>query len=86
MRQSYTDIINKYDFDSIQISLGSWKSEFDEVNQALRSAFMFTIIGFLYGDNRHLYKLFYAFFENEFSKRIAFIDGMWKTKRADEKI
>lgn len=90
LRNSYLDIINKYDFNGIQISIGEWKSETDEVSQslldALRSAFMFTIIGFLYGDNRHLYSSFIDFFSNEFTKRVAFINGTWKTKKSGEKI
>ena len=47
---------------------------------------MFTIIGFLYGDNRNLYESFNDFFDNEFSKRVSFINAMWKTRNLDEKI
>lgn len=90
LRESYTSIINSYDFGNIHIDLGAWKTEFDDVKQSLlntlRSGLMFTIIGFLYGDNRHLYESFIDFFNTEFSKRVSFINGMWKTKKSNEKI
>ncbi|MDD9150481.1 MULTISPECIES: HEPN domain-containing protein [unclassified Sporolactobacillus] len=90
LRNTYLNIINKYDFNGISIYLGSWKTETDEINQSLlnslRSAFIFTIIGFLYGDNRHLYNSFTDYFNHEFSKRVSFINGSWKTKKPGEKI
>ena len=90
LKDSYTDIINCFDFGDINIYLGAWKSDFDVQNQSLlnafRSAFMFTLIGFLYGDDRTLYSHFNDFFENEFYKRIAFIHGIWKHRKDDKPI
>jgi uncharacterized protein (UPF0332 family) len=90
LSESYMRIINNYDFGDIHIDLGSWKTEIDEMKQsllnALRNGLMFTIIGFLYGDNRNLYESFNDFFDNEFSKRVSFINAMWKTRNLDEKI
>lgn len=85
LKKLYTEEINKYDFDNINICLGAWKTETDEVNQsllgALRSALMFTLVGFLYGDDKHLYNSFYKYFEKEFSKRVSLINGLWKTRK-----
>jgi uncharacterized protein (UPF0332 family) len=90
LKDNYERIITKYDFGDIRIDLGAWKTEFNEEKQSLlnsfRSAFLFTLVGFLYGDNRHLYSSFYDFFENEFSKRIGLIYGIWKTKKSSEKV
>lgn len=90
LKDLYTNIIRQYDFGDIQIYLGPWKTDFNEENQSLlnsfRSAFLFTLVSFLYGDNRHLYNSFYEFFNSEFSKRIAFVYGIWKTKKAGEKV
>lgn len=90
LKDVYTDIINCFDFGDIEIYLGAWKSDFDVQKQSLlnafRSAFMFTLIGFLYGDDRALYTHFNDFFENEFYKRIAFIHGIWKHRKDDNPI
>lgn len=90
LRKSYTDIINCFDFGDINIYLGSWKSDFDVQKQSLLSAFrsslMYTIIGFLYGDDRKLYSSFSDYFENEYYKRIAFINEIWKHREAEKPI
>lgn len=90
LKTSYTDIIKCFDFGNIDIYLGAWKSDFNVQKQSLldafRSAFMFTLIGFIYGDDRALYSNFNDFFENEFYKRIALINGIWKHRKDDEPI
>lgn len=90
LKDSYTDIISCFDFGDIDIYLGAWKSDFNVQKQSLlnafRSAFMFTLIGFLYGDDRTLYTHFSDFFENEFYKRIAFIHGIWKHRKDNKPI
>lgn len=90
LKDTYTDIINCFDFGDIDIYLGAWISDFDVQKQSLlnafRSAFMFTLIGFLYGDDRTLYAHFYDYFENEFYKRIAFIYGIWQHRKDDSPI
>ena len=90
LKDTYTDIINCFDFGDIDIYLGAWKSDFDVQKQSLlnafRSAFMFTLIGFLYGDDRPLYACFNDFFENEFYKRIAFIHGIWIHRKEENPI
>lgn len=91
LRKTYTPIIEEYNFNvNIPIDLGSWKTEVGQVEQSLlnsfRSAFMFTLIGFLYGDNRSLYSSFNDFFTNEFSKRIKFINRIWISKKPEEEV
>lgn len=90
LKDSCTDIINCFDFGDININLGAWRSEFDSQKQSLltafRSALMFTLIGFLYGDDRKLYSNFNSFFENEFYKRISLIYGVWKHRKENEDI
>lgn len=87
LKDSYVDIIDCFDFGDISIYLGAWKSDFDVQKQSLltafRSAFMFTLIGFLYGDDRKLYANFNDYFENEFYKRIALVHGIWKHRKND---
>lgn len=88
MKDSYIDIINCFDFDDININLWAWKSEFDAQKQSLldafRSALMFTLVGFLYGDDRSLYNHFKDYFENEYFKRVAFIHGVWKHREGNK--
>lgn len=90
LKDYYTDIIKCFDFGDLDIYLGAWKSNFNIQKQSLldsfRSAFMFTLIGFLYGDDRVLYSNFNDFFENEFYKRIVLINGIWKHRRGYEPI
>ncbi|CAM5198926.1 hypothetical protein UACE39S_05699 [Ureibacillus acetophenoni] len=91
LRKTYTRIIEDYNFNvNIPINLWSWKTGVDSIEQSLlnsfRSAFMFTLIGFLYGDNRGLYNSFNDFFTNEFSKRIKFINRVWISKKPEEEV
>lgn len=87
LKDSYIDIITCFNFGDINIYLGAWISDSNDQKQSLlssfRSAFMFTLIGFLYGDDRMLYANFNDFFQNEFYKRIAFIHGIWKHRNDD---
>jgi len=84
LRPLYTDIINCFDFGQINICLFAWRTEFDAIKQSLlkafRIAFLFTLLGFLYGDDRISYNNFKDYFENEYYKRIALINGIWKTQ------
>lgn len=79
---AYTDIINCFDFGNINIYLGSWKTKSDLQSQSLltafRNAFMFTLVGYLYGDDCNLYPSFREYFDIEYYKRISLIYGTWK--------
>lgn len=90
LKDSYTDIIKCFNFEDINIYLGSWQSEFDVQKQSLltafRSALIFTLVGFLYGDDRILYSNFNDFFEKEFYKRVVLIHGIWKNRKDGEQI
>lgn len=91
LRKTYTQIIEENNFNlNIPIYLGSWKTGVNKVEQSLlnsfRSAFMFTLIGFLYGENKSLYSSFNEFFTNEFSKRIKFINRIWISKKPEEEV
>ena len=91
LRKTYTSIIEEYNFNvNIPIDLGSWKSDVNRVEQSLlksfRSAFLFTLIGFLYGSNKSQYSSFSDFFTNEFSKRIRFIHNMWISKKPEAEV
>ncbi|WP_167957296.1 HEPN domain-containing protein [Anaerosporobacter faecicola] len=84
LKSNYSDIINCFDFGDIRIDLGSWVSDANKQRQSLlnsfRSAFMYTLIGFIYGDDKDLYDSFIDYFENEFYKRIALLNGIWKQR------
>ncbi|MFR2698519.1 MAG: HEPN domain-containing protein [Anaerobutyricum soehngenii] len=88
LKPLYTDIINLFDFGDTSIYLGAWKSESDVQKQSLltafRSSLMFTLIGFMFGDDRTLYSSFNDYFEHEFYKRIALVNALWKNKREGE--
>lgn len=90
LRPAYTDIINCFDFGEINIYLGAWKSDFDVQKQSLlnafRSALMFTLVGYLYGDDKDLYASFNDYFDSEFYKRIALINGIWKHREEGKPI
>lgn len=72
------------------IYLGAWKSDMDIQKQSLLSAFrsclMFTLISFMFGDDRDLYQSFNDFFEHEFYKRIALVNALWKNRTSGETI
>lgn len=63
------------------ISLGAWKFSSDEAEQelsnALRTAFMFTLAGYYSGDRKNQYASFLEYFEAEFYKRVSLVYGMW---------
>lgn len=90
LKPLYSDIINCFDFGEVNIYLGAWKSDFDVQKQSLlnafRSALMFTIIGYLYGDDKTLYTSFSDYFKNEFYKRIALVNGIWKHRESEKPI
>lgn len=90
LKPLYTDIINCFDFGNINIDLSEWKTDNDIQKQSLlnafRSAFIFTILGYLYGDDNDLYDSFENFFDKEFYKRIALINGIWKHRKDGELI
>lgn len=90
LKPLYTDIIHLFDFDDINIYLGAWKSDMDIQKQSLLSAFrsclMFTLISFMFGDDRDLYQSFNDFFEHEFYKRIALVNALWKNRTSGETI
>ena len=63
------------------ISLGAWKFTSDETEQkhsnALRAAFMFTLVGYYSGDSKNQYNSFTDYFEAEFYKRVSLVYGIW---------
>lgn len=96
------DIIECFDFErewhdeknssnkAFKISLGAWKTNFDEevqsLNNALRSAFMFTLVGFYWGDKRDQYTNFSEYFDAEFYKRVSLVFECWKNRDTHQKI
>ncbi len=77
--------------DKLYISLGAWKFSSDEAEQklsnALRTAFMFTLVGYYVGDRKNQYSTFIDYFESEFYKRVSLVFGMWSSlqNKADVK-
>ncbi|WP_414150287.1 HEPN domain-containing protein [Acetobacterium carbinolicum] len=64
--------------------LGAWKFSHEDIEQslstALRLAFLFTLIGYCYGDKKSQNISFLDFFEVEFYKRVSLINGIWISK------
>lgn len=72
---------NSADNEKLMFSLGAWKFSSDNEEQslsnALRSAFMFTLVGYYFGDLKDHYQCFQDFFDAEFFKRVSLVYGMW---------
>jgi len=67
----------------LQFYLGAWKFTADEAEQklstALRSAFMYTLVGYYCGDRKNQYSCFQRYFEDEYYKRVSLIYGIWSS-------
>lgn len=67
----------------LQFYLGAWKFTADEAEQklstALRSAFMYTLVGYYCGDRKNQYNCFQRYFEDEYYKRVSLIYGIWSS-------
>lgn len=70
--------------------LGAWKSSNDiseqNLNNALRNAFMFTLASYYWGERKERYNSFIDYFESEFYKRVSLIYGMWSSMDDNSKI
>uniref|UniRef100_UPI0040566BAB HEPN domain-containing protein n=1 Tax=Agathobacter sp. TaxID=2021311 RepID=UPI0040566BAB len=81
---------NGSDDTELKISLCGWKFSSDNTEQslsdAIRSAFMFTLVGYMYGDLKEQYQNFLDYFEEEFFKRVSLIYGIWVERGLKEKI
>jgi len=81
---------NSADEEKLIFSLGAWKisSDIEEqsLSNALRSAFMFTLVGYYFGDLKDQYQCFQDFFDAEFYKRVSLVYGMWSARSSGETI
>lgn len=72
---------NSMNKEELQVDLGAWKFSSDESEQklsnALRSAFMYTLVGYCCGDRKNQYSCFQQYFEDEYYKRVSLIYGIW---------
>lgn len=69
--------------EELQFYLGAWKFTADEAEQklsnALRSAFMYTLVGYYCGDRKSQYSSFQQYFEDEYYKRVSLVYGIWSS-------
>lgn len=99
LKQSALDIIACFDFASSFISsnseelkfdLGAWKFSSDiseqSLSNALRAAFMFTLVSYCYGDTKDQYKNFSDFFDAEYYKRVSLVYGIWSNRGTQDTI
>lgn len=101
LKKAAFEIIECFDFnqsfsrkqaetDSLKISLGAWKFTSDTSEQSLsnslRSAFMFTLVGYCFGDVKNQYNSFSEYFDAEFFKRVSLVYGLWASRGAKEQI
>ncbi len=67
----------------LQFYLGAWEFTDDEAEQklsnALRSAFMYTLVGYYCGDRKSQYSSFQQYFEDEYYKRVSLVYGIWSS-------
>lgn len=72
---------NAMNKEELKIYLGAWKFSSDEAEQklsnALRVAYMYTLVGYYCGDRKNQYSSFERYFEDEYYKRVSLIFGIW---------
>lgn len=73
--------VNAMNKEKLNIYLGAWKFSSDEAEQklsnALRAAYMYTLVGYYCGDRKSQYSSFERYFEDEYYKRVSLIFGIW---------
>lgn len=78
------------DKETLEFHLGAWKFSSDDTEQslsnALRAAFMFTLVGYYFGDRKDQYDNFLDYFEAEFYKRVSLVYGMWASRGSEDTI
>lgn len=76
--------------EELSYDLGAWKFTADKSEQslstALRSAFMFTLVNYCYGDTKNQYQSFSDFFDAEYFKRVSLVYGIWSNRGSKETI
>ena len=75
---------NSSDSEELRYDLGAWKFSGDSSEQslsnALRTAFMFTLVSYCYGDTKNQYHSFSEFFDAEYFKRVSLVYGIWNNR------
>lgn len=76
--------------ENLHISLGAWKFTADKAEQnlsnSLRSAFIFTLVGYYCGDRKNQYNNFIDYFNSEFYKRVSLVHAIWISNQRQEAI
>jgi len=81
---------NSSDSKELRYDLGAWKFSGDSSEQnlsnALRTAFMFTLVSYCYGDTKNQYHSFSEFFDAEYLKRVSLVYGIWNNRGSKDTI
>lgn len=81
---------NSSNEDTLKYDLGAWKFSSDIAEQSLsnslRTALLFTLVSYCYGDTKNQYGSFSEFFDAEYFKRVSLIHGIWRNRGANENI
>lgn len=81
---------NSSDSEELRYDLGAWKFSGDSSEQslsnALRTAFMFTLVSYCYGDTKNQYHSFSEFFDAEYFKRVSLVYGIWNNRGSKDTI
>lgn len=81
---------NSLDINELQFNLGAWKFSDDKSEQslsnALRAAFMFTVVSYCYGDVKTQYDSFSDFFNEEYYKRVSLVYAIWINRGEKESV
>lgn len=76
--------------EDLRICLGAWKFTSDEAEQnlsnTLRSALIFTLVGYYCGDRKNQYNNFGDYFSSEFYKRVSLVHAIWISKESQKAI
>lgn len=81
---------NSSDSEELIYDLGAWKFSGDiseqSLSNALRTAFMFTLVSYCYGDTKGQYHSFSEFFDAEYFKRVSLVYGIWNNRGSKDTI
>ncbi len=101
LSSQWNDVIECFDFkksftreadnnDELRIHLGSYKFSNDlteqQLSNALRTAFFYTLAGYTFGLRKTQYACFIDYFENEFYKRVSLVYSIWSNRKKPDDI
>ncbi|MBU5672208.1 HEPN domain-containing protein [Paenibacillus sp. MSJ-6] len=89
LKSEYSIILDEL-FPEYNVDLSEWKSTYEDdlqsLNTALRTAYLFTLIGYIYGGVADIYESFIDYFHCEYRKRSKLVSNIWNTRKDNRSI